>query len=128
MSSVDVDATREQTSNVEKAKLLPTPKGFKLLCAVPQVEEEYEGGLIKADETRRAEELTTVVLFVVKLGELAYKDTARFPTGAWCQEGDFVLTRPYSGTRVVIHGKEFRLINDDNVEAVVQDPRGIRRA
>lgn len=128
MSSVDIDATKEQVSNAEKAKLLPAPKGFKLLCAVPQVEEEYEGGIIKSDETKRVEELTTVVLFVVKMGDLAYKDTTRFPTGAWCKEGDFILTRPYSGTRVVIHGREFRLINDDNVEAVVQDPRGIRRA
>jgi hypothetical protein len=38
-----------------------------------------------------------------------------------------VLTRPYAGTRLVIHGREFRIINDDTVEAVVDDPRGIRR-
>lgn len=69
-----------------------------------------------------------MVLFVVKLGEEAYKDESRFPTGPWCKVGDFVLTRPYSGTRVVIHGREFRIINDDSVEAVVDDPRGIRRA
>jgi co-chaperonin GroES (HSP10) len=125
MSNIDVEATKEQA---EKAKLLPEPKGFRILCAVPQVEEEFEGGLIKADETRKVEEQTTVVLFVVKLGDLAYKDEARFPTGPWCKEGDFVLTRPYSGTRVVIHGREFRIINDDTVEAVVDDPRGIRRA
>lgn len=125
MSNIDVEATKEQA---EKAKLLPEPKGYRILCAVPQVEEEFEGGLIKADETRKVEEQTTVVLFVVKLGDLAYKDEARFPTGPWCQEGDFVLTRPYSGTRVVIHGREFRIINDDTVEAVVEDPRGIRRA
>ena len=125
MSNIDVEATKEQA---EKAKLLPEPKGFRILCAVPQVEEEFEGGLIKADETRKVEEQTTVVLFVVKLGDLAYKDEDRFPTGPWCKEGDFVLTRPYSGTRVVIHGREFRIINDDTVEAVVDDPRGIRRA
>ena len=125
MSNIDVEATKEQA---EKAKLLPEPKGFRILCAVPQVEEEFEGGLIKADETRKVEEQTTVVLFVVKLGDLAYKDEDRFPTGPWCKEGDFVLTRPYSGTRVVIHGREFRIINDDTVEAVVEDPRGIRRA
>jgi co-chaperonin GroES (HSP10) len=92
------------------------------------VEEEFEGGIIKADDTKRVEEQTTIVLFVVKLGSLAYKDADRFPTGAWCKEGDFVLTRPYSGTRVIIHGREFRIINDDTVEAVVEDPRGIRRA
>lgn len=125
MSNIDVEATQ---AAVDKAKQLPEPKGFRILCAVPQVEDEYEGGIIKADDTKRVEELTTVVLFVVKLGDTAYKDETRFPTGPWCKEGDFVLTRPYSGTRVVIHGREFRLINDDTVEAVVQDPRGIRRA
>lgn len=125
MSNIDVSATQEA---VERAKQLPEPKGFHILCAVPQVEEEFEGGIIKADDTKKIEEQTTVVLFVVKLGDTAYKDESRFPTGPWCKEGDFVLTRPYSGTRVVIHGREFRLINDDTVEAVVQDPRGIRRA
>jgi co-chaperonin GroES (HSP10) len=125
MSNIDIEATKEQ---VEKAKLLPEPKGYRILCAVPQVEEEYEGGLIKAEDTKKTEEQTTVVLFVVKMGDLCYADKDRFPTGPWCKEGDFVLTRPYSGTRVVIHGREFRIINDDTVEAVVQDPRGIRRA
>ncbi len=125
MSNIDIQATQEA---VEKAKLLPQPKGFHLLCAVPQVEEEFEGGIIKADDTKRVEEQTTVVLFVVAMGDLAYRDETRFPTGPWCSVGDFVLVRPYSGTRVVIHGREFRLINDDTVEAVVQDPRGIRRA
>ena len=125
MSNIDVEATKEQA---EKAKLLPDPMGYRILCAVPQVEEEYEGGIIKAEDTKKVEEQTTVVLFVIKLGDLCYKDEDRFPTGPWCKEGDFVLTRPYSGTRVVIHGREFRIINDDTVEAVVQDPRGIRRA
>ena len=92
------------------------------------MEEEFEGGLLKAEDTKRVEEQTTVVLFVIKMGDLCYKDEARFPTGPLCKEGDFVLTRPYSGTRVVIHGREFRIINDDTVEAVVEDPRGIRRA
>jgi co-chaperonin GroES (HSP10) len=125
MSNIDVEKTQQEA---EKAKLLPEPRGYRILCAVPHVEEEFDGGIIKADDTKRVEEQTTVVLFVVKLGDLCYKDEVRFPTGPWCKEGDFVLTRPYTGTRVVIHGREFRIINDDNVEAVVQDPRGIRRA
>ena len=126
MSSIDVAKTEEMAA---KATQLPTPKGYRILCAVPHVEEEFgKSGLIKADETKRVEEQTTVVLFVVKIGNTAYKDESRFPTGPWCHEGDFVLTRPYSGTRVVIHGREFRIINDDSVEAVVDDPRGIRRA
>jgi len=125
MSSINVEKTQEEAA---KAKLLPDPKGFRILCAVPHVEEEYDGGIIKAEDTKRVEEQTTVVLFVIKMGDLCYKDETRFPTGPWCKEGDFVLTRPYSGTRVVIHGREFRIINDDTVEAVVDDPRGIRRA
>lgn len=125
MSSIDVGKTEEMAA---KATQLPDPKGYRLLCAVPHVEEEFGNGLIKAESTVKAEEQTTVVLFVVKVGPDAYKDESRFPNGPWCGVGDFVLTRPYSGTRVVIHGREFRIINDDSVEAVVDDPRGIRRA
>ena len=125
MSSINVEKTQEEAT---KAKLLPEPKGYRILCAVPHVEEEFDGGIIKAEDTRKVEEQTTVVLFVIKMGALCYADKDRFPTGPWCKEGDFVLTRPYSGTRVVIHGREFRIINDDTVEAVVDDPRGIRRA
>jgi len=125
VSNIDVEKTQEEA---QKAKLLPEPKGYRLLCAVPHVEEEYDGGIIKAEDTKRVEEQTTVVLFVIKMGDLCYTDKDRFPTGPWCKEGDFVLTRPYSGTRVVIHGREFRIINDDTVEEVVEDPRGIHRA
>lgn len=125
MSTIDIEKTQE---TAEKAKLLPDPVGYHILCAVPHVEEEFDGGIIKADDTKRVEEQTTVVLFVVKMGDLCYKDETKFPTGPWCKVGDFILTRPYSGTRVVIHGREFRIINDDTVEAVVDDPRGIRRA
>jgi co-chaperonin GroES (HSP10) len=112
----------------QKASQLPEPRGYRILCAVPQVEKQYDNGLLKADTTVAAEEHSTTVLFVVKLGEECYKDSARFPSGPWCKEGDFVLVRAYSGTRVKIHGREFRLINDDSVEAVVADPRGIHRA
>ena len=73
-------------------------------------------------------EVLTSVLFVVKLGPDCYKDATRFPSGPSCKEGDFVIVRPNSGTRLKIHGREFRIINDDSVEAVVEDPRGITRA
>ena len=112
----------------EKAKQLPEPTGYHILVALPDIEEQYESGLIKADQTRHFEEVLATVFFVVKMGPDCYKDEKRFPTGPWCKEGDFILARPNSGTRLKIHGREFRLINDDTVEAVVQDPRGIRRA
>lgn len=111
----------------EKAKQLPRPSGYRILCAIPEVEEEFESGLIKADETLRMEETLTTVLFVVDLGPDCYKDPSRFPNGPYCKKGDFVLVRPHAGSRLVIHGREFRIINDDTVEAVVDDPRGIKR-
>lgn len=126
MSDINVDDTIHEAD--ERAKQLPDPKGYRLLCMVPKIDSEYESGLLKADETVRVEEQTTVVLFVVKMGPDAYKDEKRFPDGPWCKTGDFVLVRPYSGTRVKIHGVEFRIINDDTVEATVEDPRGLSRA
>jgi len=110
-----------------KAAQLPEPSGYRILCAIPDIEKEYNSGLVKADVTISTEEMLTTVLFVVKMGPDCYKDDKRFPSGAWCKEGDFILIRPYTGSRLVIHGREFRIINDDAVEGVVQDPRGIHR-
>ena len=114
-------------SNEEKATQLPKPSGYRILCAIPEQEKEFESGIAKADETMRNDETLTTVLFVVELGPDCYKDTNRFPSGPWCKKGDFVLVRPYAGSRLVIHGREFRVINDDSVEGIVDDPRGIKR-
>jgi co-chaperonin GroES (HSP10) len=126
---VDLSALMHKKAE-EKAKQLPKPTGYRILCAIPEAEkqfEESEAGLIKADETMRNEETLTTVLFVVELGPDCYKDTTKFPTGPWCKQGDFILVRPYAGSRLVIHGREFRIINDDTVEGIVDDPRGIKR-
>jgi co-chaperonin GroES (HSP10) len=119
-------STLPQTAE-ERATQLPQPSGYHILVAIPEIEEKYESGLIKADTTKHYEEVLSTVFFVVKLGPDAYKGE-RFTSGPWCKEGDFILARPNSGTRLKIHGREFRLINDDSVEAVVDDPRGISRA
>ena len=110
-----------------KAKQLPDPSGYRILCTIPEIDEQYESGILKSDATLQYEELLTTVLFVLKMGPDCYKDPTRFPTGPWCREGDFVLVRPHAGTRLKIHGREFRIINDDSVEGVVEDPRGISR-
>ena len=109
------------------ATQLPEPKGYKLLIGIPEVSEKTEGGIFMPDGMRSAEETASIVGFVMKTGPDAYSDKERFPNGAYCKEGDFVIFRSYSGTRFKIHGKEFRLINDDTVEAVVDDPRGYTR-
>ena len=125
--AVDLSALLNKEAE-DKARQLPQPSGYRILCAIPEVEAEYESGLLKADATINYEEKLATVLFVVDLGPDCYKDTTRFPNGPWCKKGDFVIVRPNAGTRLLIHGKEFRMINDDSVEATVQDPRGIKRA
>ena len=115
------------TNQEEKAKQVPDPVTYHILCVLPDAEKEYEGGLLKASQTMQFEELLSPVLFVAKIGPDAFKDKKRFPSGPSCKEGDFVLVRPNTGTRMKIHGQEFRLINDDSIQAVVQDPRGVQR-
>jgi co-chaperonin GroES (HSP10) len=117
----------EQQSTEQRGKFMPDPVGYKMLLILPEQEQAYESGILKADSTRYGDEVASVVAFVAKQGPDCYKDAAKFPSGPWCQVGDFVIIRPYSGTRIVVHGKEMRLINDDAIEGVVDDPRGIKR-
>ncbi len=113
----------------QRAKQIPVPVGYKLLCMIPEAPDNFENSsIVKADVVKRNEEIGTVTLFVVAMGPDAYKDADKFPTGPYCKVGDFVVTRTYSGTRIKVRGQEFRLINDDMVEATVADPRGISRA
>ena len=126
-----IEAPEEDADNETKASALPEPTGWKLLCIVPEVDQKIAGttlDLVRDAATMRQEEHATTVLFVLRMGPDAYKDKTKFPSGPWCKQGDFVLVRTYTGTRFKIFGKEFRLINDDQVECVVQDPRGITRA
>jgi co-chaperonin GroES (HSP10) len=128
VAAVDLSGILNKNAE-QKAKQLPDPKTFHILTVVPEAEEKVEGTEIyKPAQTMHYEEVLTPVLFVVKLGPDCYKDTTRFPSGPSCKEGDFVIVRPNSGTRLKIHGREFRIINDDSIEAVVEDPRGITRA
>jgi co-chaperonin GroES (HSP10) len=112
----------------QKAKQLPIPATYHILCALPEIDDEYESGLVKAGQTLHYEEVMSPVLFVVSMGPDCYKDKERFPSGPSCKTGDFILVRPNTGTRIKIHGREFRMINDDSVEGTVEDPRGISRA
>jgi len=112
----------------QKAKQLPNPSTYHILCALPEIEDAYDSGIVKSGQTMHFEEVMSPVLFVVAMGPDAYADKSRFPSGPSCQVGDFILVRPNTGTRVKIHGQEMRLINDDSVEATVHDPRGISRS
>ena len=112
----------------ETPRKLPEPKGYKLLIAIPKLEEKTQGGVIIPDKLKGLEQTASIIGLVIALGEAAYKDAEKFPDGPYCKEGDFVIFRSYSGTRFKLRGEEFRLINDDTVEAVVDDPREYTRA
>ena len=111
----------------ERPKLLPEPTGYKILISLPAAEEFTAGGIVKSGETIRSEQISSVTGLVVKLGPDAYKDKKRYPSGPYCKEHDFVMFRAYSGTRFTVYGEEFRFVNDDSIEAVVDDPRGIAK-
>lgn len=110
------------------ARQMPEPTGYHILITIPDIKKKTDGGIIIPDEVTGREQTASIVGFVLKLGPDAYSDKKRFPSGPWCKEGDFVLFRSYSGSRVKINGQEFRFINDDTVVGVVADPRGVERA
>jgi chaperonin GroES len=118
----------EKTVDDNVARKIPEPSGYKLLIKPLEVREKTDSGIYMPDALKNAEQTASVIGFVVKMGPDAYKDEGKFPNGPYCKEGDFVIFRSYSGTRFKIEKQEFRLINDDTVEAVVDDPRGYTRA
>lgn len=128
MSVADIDTDKTLNIAEELTDRLPVPIGYKMLVIKPEIEEKSAGGIIKPHEFLRKEEAGAVVGLVLKQGDLCYKDKDKFPTGAWCKEGDFVLIGAYRGSRFSVDGKEFIIINDDMIEGVVADPRGINRA
>jgi co-chaperonin GroES (HSP10) len=127
MSYANIDTERTLEKGESLSARLPEPVGYKILAIKPKIEEQTEGGIIKPQDSLRKEEQGAVVCLVLKLGSLAYKDTTRFPDGPWCKEGDFILLGAYRGSRFAVDGEEFILLNDDMVEGVVTDPRGIGR-
>jgi len=118
-----------ETNEEEFEAQLPTPVGYRVLIAMPVVEEAFEGTeLLKSVTTKHQEQVMSIIGLVVDIGDQAYSDVDRFPTGPWCKQGDYVMFRANTGTRFTIEGLEYRLMNDDSIEAVVADPRGIQRA
>ena len=111
-----------------KASQLPQPCGYQLLVALSSQEEKTEGGVYVPDEWREREESACIAAMVLRMGPDAFTDESRLPSGAYWKEGDWVIMKAYSGFRVEIHGQQFRLINDDCVRAVIEDPRGVKRA
>tara|TARA_R110001583_G_scaffold25360_5_gene91758 strand:+ start:1568 stop:1942 length:375 start_codon:yes stop_codon:yes gene_type:complete len=123
MTDVDKEVTEEKLENQ-----LPTPVGYRVLVAMPEVEDTYgESGIIKSSKEVQMDTVMSTIGLVLDMGSQAYSDKDRFPTGPWCKQGDYVMFRMNTGTRFKVNGVEYRLMNDDSIEAVVSDPRGVTR-
>ena len=123
-----IEAVKKLTDQ-ELEVQLPTPVGYRVLVALPEIEETYENTkVLKTNTEMRNEHIMSILGLVVDMGSQAYKDKERFGDTAWCKVGDFVMFRANTGTRFKIDGKEYRLMNDDSIEAIVADPRGVTRA
>ena len=108
---------------------LPKPVGYRVLVALPQQKDTYEGSnILKTDTAKRLDHIMSIMGLVMDMGDQAYADKERFPTGAWCKQGDYVMFRANTGTRFTVNRLEYRLMNDDSIEAVIADPTGIKRA
>ena len=123
VAQIETESAEPRTANQ-----LPDPTGYKILIALPEPDKEFEGGILKANKTLQDEEIGSIIGMVLKVGPDCYKDPQRFPSGPYCKEGDWIIMSSYSGTRFKVHNQEFRFINDDSGEAVVEDPRGIVKA
>jgi co-chaperonin GroES (HSP10) len=122
------DERRAKEQEAELEVQIPKPVGYRVLIALPNVEETFESGIAKAESTKHEEYVLSIIGAVIDMGQQAYKDKDRFPLGPWCKQGDYVMFRANTGTRFKVGQQEYRLMNDDSIEAVVADPRAISRA
>ena len=120
---------KEEQEQKELEEAIPKPTGYHVLIALPNVEETFgDSGLVKASSTVREEYSLSTIGLVLDMGDQAYNDKDRFPTGPWCKTGDYVMFRANTGTRFKLGKQEYRLMNDDSIQAVVPNPRMISRA
>ena len=104
---------------------LPNPTGWRLLILPYRGKGKRQGGVLLPDAVVDRESVATVCGYVLKVGPLAYEDRKKFPSGPWCREKDWIMFGRYAGARFKIDGGDVRILNDDEVIAVIQDPEDI---
>lgn len=108
--------------------------GWRILIEPVEVKRQSEGGILLAEESVKAQEFLRYIGKVIGMGELCYagdkfKPHPNAAAKRWCEVGDFVAFGKYAGQEVIakVDGepKRYRLINDDEILAVVTDPAAI---
>ena len=124
-AELDVNEAEE----LELEAQLPRPVGYRVLIAMPEIEETFaDTKVLKTTTIIHQEHIMSIIGLVLDMGDQAYSDVERFGDTPWCKVGDYVMFRANTGTRFKVGGIEYRLMNDDSIEAVVNDPRGVSRA
>ena len=103
-------------------KLGIKPAGWRMLIKPVKVEEKSKGGIILTEKVKDLTQLTSVVGQVVAVGGEVYQDKTKF-SHSWAKEGDWVMIGKYGGSKFNYQDEEYRLINDDEVLAIVDDPK-----
>lgn len=104
---------------------IPAPTGWRVAILPYRGTQKTKSGIILAEETQKRTQLATTCGYVLKMGSLAYADQDKFATGPWCKEGDWIIFGRYAGARIAIDGGEIRLLNDDEILGVVNDPEDV---
>jgi co-chaperonin GroES (HSP10) len=104
---------------------LPNPSGWRLLVLPFTPKDKTKGGIIFSQESLDRLRIATNCGYVLKIGPLAYYDKEKYPTGAWCKKGDWVIFARYAGSRLPIEGGEVRILNDDEVLGTIADPESV---
>lgn len=114
-------------SKLEESVLdrIPQPTGWRIVILPYKGTAVTKGGIALAGQTIEREQLTTTCGYVLSVGPLAYADQSKFPTGAWCEKGDWIIFGRYAGARMKIDGGEIRILNDDEILAKIKDPEDI---
>jgi chaperonin GroES len=116
------------SENISLLERLPSPTGWRILVLPYAGPKKTKGGVILTDTANETIQMTTVCAYVLKVGELAYKDKEKFPEGPWCKEGEWVIFGRYAGSRFKIEGGEVRILNDDEIIARINNPEDILHA
>jgi co-chaperonin GroES (HSP10) len=103
---------------------LPEPSGYRILVLPFTPKNKSKGGILFSQETLDKARISTTCGYVLKMGDLAYKDTEKFGK-PWCKKGDWVIFARYAGSRLPIEGGEVRILNDDEVLGTIKDPESV---
>lgn len=104
---------------------IPSPTGWRIVVLPYKGKAKTSGGVYLPDQVIDSNEVSTTVGYVLKVGDLAYEDKQKFPTGPWCKEGDWIMFARYAGSRFKIEGGEVRILNDDEILATILDPEDV---